>query len=165
MSGRLASYVIACCAALACSRQIRDLDASGQMPDIGRSAPQPAVVERKNAYALSEGQRLYTWFNCNGCHGLSGGGAIGPALRDAAWIYGGTPGAVYTSIVAGRSNGMPAFGFRMPRFEARQLAAYVLSLANAVPVDVAPGRADSMSAVSQPERETASAVGTTGRVR
>src|SRR6266545_1116448 len=32
-----------------------------------------------NAYAISEGQRLYHAFNCVGCHS-HGGGGIGPAL-------------------------------------------------------------------------------------
>ena len=40
-----------------------------------------------NAYHLSEGKRLYTWFNCNGCHAKGGGGS-GPPLMDDRWIYG-----------------------------------------------------------------------------
>lgn len=32
-----------------------------------------------NAYAIAEGQRLYAWFNCVGCH-AHGGGGIGPPM-------------------------------------------------------------------------------------
>ena len=32
----------------------------------------------RNAYAVSQGKRLYRWYNCNGCH-ASGGGSMGPA--------------------------------------------------------------------------------------
>ena len=35
----------------------------------------------------SQGKRLYTWYNCNGCH-ANGGGGMGPALMDDKWIYG-----------------------------------------------------------------------------
>src|SRR5437763_12954668 len=35
----------------------------------------------ENAYAVSEGQRLYNQMNCVGCH-FHGGGGIGPPLMD-----------------------------------------------------------------------------------
>jgi cytochrome c oxidase cbb3-type subunit 3 len=41
-----------------------------------------------NAYQLSQGQELYSAFNCVGCH-AHGGGDVGPALMDDKWIYGG----------------------------------------------------------------------------
>jgi cytochrome c oxidase cbb3-type subunit 3 len=34
-----------------------------------------------NAYAVSEGQKLYQWFNCVGCH-ANGGGGLGPPQID-----------------------------------------------------------------------------------
>ena len=37
------------------------------------------------AYDVSEGQRLYEWFNCSGCH-AGGGGGIGPPLIKSIWI-------------------------------------------------------------------------------
>src|SRR4051812_14766719 len=40
-----------------------------------------------NAYAMNEGKRLYSWFNCVGCH-AHGGGGMGPPLIDDRWIYG-----------------------------------------------------------------------------
>ena len=80
-----------------------------------------------NAYAMTEGQRLYEWFNCSGCH-ARGGGGIGPALMDDYWKYGNTDGEIYTSIVEGRPNGMPAWGGRIPEFQAWQLVTYVQAL-------------------------------------
>lgn len=148
-----------------CARQRREFDQSGRMPVVAAPQPPRDMTEPENAFALAEGQRLYTWFNCNGCHGLSGGGAIGPPLRDPQWTYGGKPSDVYTSIVSGRPNGMPSFGGRIPRFQARQLTAYVLSLCNAVPRDVAPGRSDSISVASQPASETPFRFNATQRLR
>lgn len=67
----------------------------------------------ENAYGIGEGKRLYSAYNCNGCHAMGGGG-IGPALMDDAWIYGASPDQIYSTIVQGRPNGMPAFGGRVP---------------------------------------------------
>src|SRR5512133_2629613 len=66
----------------------------------------------RNAQAVSEGKRLFSWFNCSGCHG-NGGGGMGPALMDDKWIYGGDPASVYRTIVEGRPNGMPSFRGRL----------------------------------------------------
>jgi cytochrome c oxidase cbb3-type subunit 3 len=103
-----------------------------------------------NAYGIAEGKRLYTAFNCAGCHATAGGGAIGPPLRDDMWIYGYAPPQIYASIVQGRPNGMPSFGGRVPEQQVWQLVAYIESLAAAVPRDAAPSRSDDLSA-ARPE--------------
>lgn len=102
-----------------------------------------------NAYAVNEGKRLFTWFNCTGCH-AQGGGGEGPALIDRTWRYGSEPGAVFTSIVAGRPKGMPAFAGKIPEQQVWQLVAYVRALGGIVRLDVQPGRSDSLS-VRPPE--------------
>jgi cytochrome c oxidase cbb3-type subunit III len=94
-----------------------------------------------NAYAISQGKQLYEWFNCNGCH-ANGGGAIGPALIDEKWIYGGAAENIYATIVEGRPNGMPSFRGRIPPQQVWQIVAYVRSMAGQVPKDVAPSRSD-----------------------
>jgi cytochrome c oxidase cbb3-type subunit III len=81
-----------------------------------------------NAYALEQGERYYNWFNCSGCHGAIGGGAMGPPLADAEWIYGGEPLNVLDSIRRGRPNGMPSFGGAISDDVAWQVVAYVRSL-------------------------------------
>src|SRR5690349_646028 len=40
-----------------------------------------------NAFGVSEGKRLFSWYNCQGCH-ANGGGGMGPPLMDDQWIYG-----------------------------------------------------------------------------
>jgi len=97
-----------------------------------------------NAYAIGEGQRLFQWFNCAGCHATGGGGAIGPALTDDVWIYGKAPDQIFSTIVQGRPNGMPAFGARIPNQQVWQLVSYVRSLSGELPKTVSPSRADAM---------------------
>jgi cytochrome c oxidase cbb3-type subunit 3 len=96
-----------------------------------------------NAFAASEGKRLFEWFNCAGCHG-HGGGGMGPALMDEQWIYGSEPAQIFATIIEGRPNGMPSFRGRVPTQQVWQLVTYVRSLSGQLPKDVAPGRADHM---------------------
>ena len=109
-------------------------------------------VYEGNAYAVSEGQRLFNWYNCSGCH-ANGGGGMGPPLMDDEWIYGSEPENVFRTIAHGRPNGMPAFGGRIGDDEIWKLTAYVRSMsALEVPQDVRGGRDDHMQ-VKQPEQE------------
>jgi cytochrome c oxidase cbb3-type subunit III len=113
----------------------------------GLPTPSQPVLSpyQENAYGIAEGKRLYSAFNCNGCHAMGGGG-IGPALMDYKWIYGSSPDQIYSTISQGRPNGMPAFGGRVPSQQIWQLVAYVQSLSVQVPRDAGPGRDDDMNA-------------------
>jgi cytochrome c oxidase cbb3-type subunit 3 len=120
-----------------------------------QSTPPVPVAPRYevNAAALAAGKRLFTWYNCNGCH-ANGGGDKGPALMDDVWIYGGEPANIYMTIVEGRPNGMPSYGGHIPDEHVWQLVAYVRSMSGLVPVDAAPGRDDAMqSAPAENRRE------------
>ncbi|MFO0791057.1 MAG: cytochrome c [Pirellulales bacterium] len=108
-----------------------------------------------NAFSVAEGKRLYQAFNCYGCH-AHGGGDMGPPLMDDKWIYGSRPDQVFSSIVSGRPNGMPAFGLKIPAFQVWQLAAYVRSMSGQTAKDAAPGRDDDMK-TSPPENSAESA--------
>jgi cytochrome c oxidase cbb3-type subunit 3 len=152
-------------AAIACggcereSRRYQELPAASTRAQGVRQTPlQPGEPERggaalspyqENAYGQAEGKRLFAAFNCNGCH-ANGGGGIGPALMDDKWVYGAAPEQIYSTIVEGRANGMPAFGGRIPTQQVWQLVAYIQSMSGLVPQDTAPGRNDGMS-VTKPE--------------
>lgn len=101
----------------------------------GRARVPPELGDRfaGDRDALESGRRLYQWFNCAGCHGAIGGGAIGPPLADTDWIYGATSTHVYRSIYEGRPEGMPAFGGRIPDDELWKLVAFVHSLGSGTP--------------------------------
>ena len=113
-------------------------------------SPQRGYYEAR-AYDVSEGKRLYQWFNCNGCH-ANGGGDKGPALMDDKWLYGGEVENIYATIVQGRPNGMPSFRNKIPEQQVWQLASYVRSLSGQLPKDVAPGRQDDLSAKPSEQR-------------
>jgi cytochrome c oxidase cbb3-type subunit III len=132
------------CAALvplvlaACEREQRSLrtpppvaaalDYVALMPNGIGGAPPPVLTAlghpyESNAYQLNQGKRLFTWFNCKGCH-ADGGGNTGPALMDGWWRYGPDPASIFATIRNGRPNGMPAFGDKMTTDEIWQLVGY-----------------------------------------
>jgi cytochrome c oxidase cbb3-type subunit III len=132
------------------SRPAADLFPGDAAPATMPSAAAPAENPyARNAWGLSQGEKFYRWFNCNGCHS-NGGGGIGPALMDGTWIYGGDAASVYQSIVAGRPNGMPSFRDRLTEQQAWQLVTYVHYLAGNVRPDMVPGRSDGMNKGSSP---------------
>lgn len=98
---------------------------------------------RGNAWSLTEGQRLYSAYNCVGCH-AHGGGGMGPPLMDDLWIYGSDPENVFDTIVEGRPNGMPSFRGKVADYQVWQLVAYVRTLSGLAPSVAAPGRSDHM---------------------
>jgi cytochrome c oxidase cbb3-type subunit 3 len=143
----------------ACERETRryqELPAAASRPgstkvtDLEPGAPggHPRMLSpyQENAYGIAEGKRLYSAFNCNGCH-AQGGGGIGPALMDDKWIYGSEPDQIYSTITQGRPNGMPSFGAKVPSQQIWQLVAYVQALSMQVPRDAAPGRADDLNGI------------------
>jgi cytochrome c oxidase cbb3-type subunit 3 len=120
----------------ACSREARRFE------EPAGAAALPDTYEY-NAFAISEGKRLYQWFNCSGCH-AQGGGAIGPPLMDDKWIYGAAPENIRATLIEGRPNGMPAFRGRIPEQQLWQIVAYVRSMSGQVRKDAATSRSDHM---------------------
>jgi cytochrome c oxidase cbb3-type subunit 3 len=104
-----------------------------------------AKLYDNNANAISQGQRLYSWMNCVGCHS-HGGGGMGPPLMDDEWRYGGRIDQIATTIAEGRPNGMPAWRGKLTDEQIWQLAAYVRSLSGLPSKDSVSSRAETMSA-------------------
>lgn len=152
----LAATCVAACLA-ACDRETRDFRHGAGMAGIAEVVrvaelqPGPATPRidagayQENRWAVSEGLRLYHWFNCADCHAPGGGGGIGPRFRQGRWIYGSSPANVYASIMQGRPDGMPAYGGRLDPADAWKLVAYVRSLDGLTPRDTWPARSDRMS--------------------
>jgi cytochrome c oxidase cbb3-type subunit 3 len=155
---RIVAGIAVCCLALtSCQREKRDLrpapvrlaiyDGAARESDLepGGAKPQPNVSNPYygSAYEISEGQRLYNWYNCVGCH-ANGGGAIGPPLIKTSWIYGGEPANLFDTIVKGRPNGMPTWGGRIPEYQIWQIIAYVRSLNQEQPTSATPPRLDTL---------------------
>jgi hypothetical protein len=60
--------------------------------------------------AAGEGQKVYMAAGCNGCHGGTGGGGMGPPLTNQVWIYGKDDDTLFRLIALG-SDGLKAEGY------------------------------------------------------
>lgn len=85
--------------------------------------------------ARAAGRRTYQRL-CSRCHGVEGkgdGGGAGaggqPAdFTDAAWIFGGSPGEIFTVLRDGTSADMESYAERISETEMWQLVRYIKSL-------------------------------------
>jgi cytochrome c oxidase cbb3-type subunit III len=117
---------------------LSDLFPGGTPPPTGGISP-----FQENAWGMAEGKRLFTYYNCSGCH-ANGGGGMGPPLMDDRWIYGSDPTAIFSSIVEGRPNGMPSWRDKVGDAQVWQLVAYVQSMSGQAPQAAMPSRSDHM---------------------
>jgi cytochrome c oxidase cbb3-type subunit 3 len=154
---RFTAAILCILALTACEREKRDVRPSPARVVVYNDAAreddlQPGGVQtmphvnnpsQGNAYDISEGQRLFDWYNCSGCH-AHGGGAIGPPLIKTEWIYGGEPANLFDTIVKGRPNGMPAWGGKIPAYQVWQLVAFVRSMNNLEPKSATSVRPDTI---------------------
>lgn len=133
------AVVAAVCSASGCrSKVIADSAPGGAAPvtdtpvgPVPGGSPQP--IGPTNPYgtdraAAEAGRKLFVQYNCYGCHGGHAGGGMGPSLRDQSWIYGSSDAEIFNSIAQGRSQGMPAWGTKLPTDQIWQLVSYVKTL-------------------------------------
>jgi len=79
-------------------------------PVLAKYEAMPVEDVARNPEAREMGKRMWLTY-CTQCHGPDSGGNVGfPNLRDADWIWGGTPEKIKETITAGRQAMMPAYG-------------------------------------------------------
>jgi mono/diheme cytochrome c family protein len=104
-------------------------------PGVAQDPPNPKKLNpyTGKAGALTEGRALYVRYGCSACHGVGGGGGMGPSLikdRGPAWKFGSSDEALY-KLVKGEipQATMPkALGQAMNDDEIWKVIAYVRSL-------------------------------------
>jgi len=89
-----------------------------------------------DAQEKSKGKAIFD-FRCASCHGLQGGGGIGPNLVDKFWMNGnGKPISVAQLIKDGvPAKGMPPWGAILSESELYAVTAYVHSMKGSNPVN------------------------------
>lgn len=96
---------------------------------------------RKNPYtgkpaAIAEGKELYKKMNCYGCHGMQGGGGMGPSLIDETWKTGaGTDLNLLDQIRNGKGQ-MPPYKTMVNDDQAWKLIAFIRSLYKGDPTKI-----------------------------
>ncbi|MFZ8767715.1 cytochrome-c oxidase, cbb3-type subunit III [Vibrio harveyi] len=88
--------------------------------------PIPEIAQ--DPEAIKVGQRLFLQ-NCSQCHSSDARGQKGfPNLTDDAWLYGGEPAAIVTTIMQGRIGQMPAWKDALGEQGVQEVVSYTLSL-------------------------------------
>jgi cytochrome c oxidase cbb3-type subunit 3 len=92
----------------------------------GALRPIPEIAT--DSEAIKVGQRLFLQ-NCSQCHGSDARGQTGfPNLTDNAWLYGGEPEAIVTTLLHGRVGQMPGWKDALGEDGVREVVSYTLSL-------------------------------------
>lgn len=81
-----------------------------------------------SAEAASAGRAAFMKYNCVGCHGGLGGGAMGPSLRDDEWKFGGTDEQILNTLHNGRPAGMPAWKGVASEEDLKNIIVYIRSM-------------------------------------
>jgi cytochrome c(L) len=80
--------------------------------------------------AIQQGRVLYLQHGCSGCHGVGGGGGMGPALLDEEWTFG-SDDETLSRLIKGEipQQTMPAvFGTALQDDDIWKILTYVRSL-------------------------------------
>ena len=94
----------------------------------GATAPQKLNPYTGKAEAIAEGQQLYKKFNCYGCHGMQGGGGMGPNLTDETWQTGdGSDRNIMSQVRDGKGQ-MPPYKMMMTDDQAWKVIAFIRTL-------------------------------------
>jgi cytochrome c(L) len=83
-----------------------------------------------NQEAIAEGRARYLQVGCSGCHGVAGGGGMGPALLDDDWQFGSDDETLF-KLIKGEipQQTMPSvFGNELQEDDVWKILAYVRSL-------------------------------------
>jgi cytochrome c(L) len=79
-----------------------------------------------NDEAIKEGRTFYMKYGCSGCHGVGGGGGMGPPVTDDTWKFGSSDDVLF-KLVKGQipEATMPKTGASIPDEEVWKMLAYV----------------------------------------
>ncbi len=94
----------------------------------GATAPKKLNPYTGKTEAIAEGQQLYKKFNCYGCHGMQGGGGMGPNLTDETWQTGDGSDLNVLSQVRDGKGQMPGYKMMMNDDQAWKVIAFVRTL-------------------------------------
>ncbi|MDC5806696.1 cytochrome-c oxidase, cbb3-type subunit III [Vibrio europaeus] len=94
----------------------------------GSTELRPIPEIAADSEAVKVGQRLFLQ-NCSQCHGSDARGQKGfPNLTDDAWLYGGEPQAIVTTVMQGRIGQMPGWKDALGEQGVKEVVSYTLSL-------------------------------------
>ena len=93
----------------------------------GSSVDENSVVLISDAAQLTDGKAIYKK-NCVACHGVNGGGGVGPNFTDAYWLHGNAINDVFKTIKYGvPEKGMIPWEAQLNPEQIQNVASYILT--------------------------------------
>jgi len=111
-------------------------------------SPSGAVVSTSEDPTVAQGKGIFDSHGCSGCHGESGGGAVGPSLKHITAQY---PPAQLTALLKAPRANMKAAGMVPLTLDTGQMTALVSYLSSLGGTSAASATAASASASTSPE--------------
>ncbi len=100
------------------------------------TAPQKINPYTGKAEVIAEGEALYKKFNCYACHGMKGGGGMGPNLTDETWQTGDGSDLTLLAQIRDGKGTMPPFKSMLSDDQAWKIISFVRSLYKGRPESV-----------------------------
>lgn len=118
---------------LAIADSIAEVHQAAFLAKAGNNVDENTVKFLSDPADLNEGKAIFT-SSCAACHGVDGGGTVGPNLTDEYWLHGGSINDVFKTIKYGvPEKGMKSWKDDFSPKKIAQIASYVYSLEGSKP--------------------------------
>lgn len=118
---------------LAIADSVAQVHQAAFLAKAGNNVDENTVKFLSDPADINEGKAIFT-SSCAACHGVDGGGTVGPNLTDEYWLHGGSINDVFRTIKYGvPEKGMKSWKDDFSPKKIAQIASYVYSLQGSKP--------------------------------
>ncbi|GGB81711.1 cbb3-type cytochrome c oxidase N-terminal domain-containing protein [Dyadobacter sediminis] len=112
-----------------------EIDKKIYMEKVGASMDENNVAQLTDPAIVSEGKKTFQE-KCSACHGMDGGGTVGPNLTDNYWLHGTGIKNIFKTIKYGvPEKGMISWEKQLSPTDIQKVASYVMTLKGSTPAN------------------------------
>ncbi|KQS27939.1 c-type cytochrome [Dyadobacter sp. Leaf189] len=112
-----------------------EVEKKAYMEKVGASLDENTVTQLTEAPVVEQGKAIFQE-KCTACHGVDGGGSVGPNLTDAYWLHGSGIKNLFKVIKYGvPEKGMISWEKQLSPTDIQKVASYVLTLKGTKPAN------------------------------
>jgi cytochrome c oxidase cbb3-type subunit 3 len=110
-----------------------EIEKKAYIEKVGASMDENNVTLLEDAGGIEQGKTIFQE-KCSACHGIDGGGSVGPNLADAYWLHGGKLNDIFKVIKYGvPEKGMISWEKQLSPTDIQKVASFVISLKGTTP--------------------------------